>query len=107
MEVDARREAWVRLHATGLPARALVALLRAFGSPEAALGAPAARRNAHLTPAQAQAFDSGAERVEAALAWIAQPGHNLVAWDDVDYPAALLQIADPPPVLYAIGHRRL
>ena len=34
-------------------------------------------------------------------------GHDLVAWDDSDYPRALLEIGDPPPVFYCIGRREL
>jgi DNA processing protein len=41
------------------------------------------------------------------LAWIAEPGHALIAWDDADYPRALLTISDPPPAFYYCGRRDL
>jgi DNA processing protein len=39
--------------------------------------------------------------------WLAAAGHALVAWDDTDYPAALLALADPPPAFYYVGRREL
>ena len=48
-----------------------------------------------------------AARLESTLAWLREPGHDLVAWGDPDYPAPLLEIGDPPPVLYCIGRREL
>lgn len=109
MNLDARAEAWVRLHAAGVPARALVKLLRAFGTPEAVLASRPGQRQACVTPAAEKALAAGpdAERLAAALAWLATSGHGLLAWDDADYPAALLETGDPPPVLYTIGHASL
>jgi len=103
-----RVEAWVRLHAAALPARALVALLRAFGTAEAVFAArPAERRRAAPDAAAALERRIDGTRVDAALGWLAEPGHHLVAWDDGDYPPALLALADPPPVLFAVGRRAL
>ena len=48
-----------------------------------------------------------AARLERTLAWLREPGHDLVAWGDPDYPASLLEIGDPPPVLYCMGRREL
>jgi len=109
MNIDARAEAWVRLHAAGVPARALVALLRAFGSPEAVLDAHPAQRAPHVTAAAAEvlATPPSTERIDAALAWLEHPAHAFVAWDDPDYPALLLETADPPPLLFTIGDRSL
>jgi DNA processing protein len=39
--------------------------------------------------------------------WLAEPGHELVALDDADYPRPLLEIGDPPPLLYCLGRREL
>ena len=109
MTVDARREAWARLQLSGLPARPLSLLLRAFGSPEGVLGAPAAQRRRHVPAHVAALLESGpdAERLAATLDWLGGPGHGLVAWDDPDYPRALLEIGDAPPVLYCLGRRAL
>jgi DNA processing protein len=45
--------------------------------------------------------------LDATLAWLRDPRHSLVAWDDVDYPRALLAIGDPPPAFYFVGRREL
>jgi DNA processing protein len=45
--------------------------------------------------------------LERTLGWLREPGHWLVAWDDADYPGALLAIADPPPVFCYAGRREL
>ena len=105
MKIDSRARAWVRLHAAGVPARALVKLLRAFGSPEALLDTRPAQRRAHTTPAAEKALTAGpaAERLQATLDWLADGAHGLLAWDDAQYPASLLETGDPPPVLYTIG----
>lgn len=105
MNLDARARAWVRLHAAGVPARALVALLRAFGSPEAVLDARPAQRAPHVGAAAADALTRAPPdgRIEATLSWLDDPAHGFVAWDDATYPAALLEIPDPPPLLFTIG----
>jgi len=109
MIVDARVEAWVRLQVAGVAPRALVTLLRAFGDARGVLAASPAQRRRHVpTDVAAQldmAPDSG--RLEAALAWLREPGHEVMAWDDPGYPRVLLEIADPPPVFYFQGRRDL
>jgi DNA processing protein len=101
---------WLRLSLIpGISALKLRALLGAFGSPEAVLGAShAALRN--VVPAEiARAV---AERgtdvpVQAALAWLEAPDNYLVTLADADYPQLLLQTADPPPLLYVKGRPNL
>lgn len=41
--------------------------------------------------------------IEATLEWAQQPGNRVLTLGDHDYPAALLNIADPPLILYAKG----
>jgi DNA processing protein len=41
------------------------------------------------------------------LAWLEQPGRSLVTWAEASYPAQLLQVADPPPILYVHGDPEL
>jgi len=109
MIVDARAEAWARLQVAGLAPRALFDLLRAFGSAQGVLDATPAQRRRHVQPESAALLDGPPEpaRLEAALAWLREPGHDLIAWDDPGYPRALLEITDPPPVFYAQGRREL
>lgn len=63
-----------------------------------------------VKPTVAQAIckrEYGEEAVQQTLSWLATPGNHLVTLSDDDYPSQLLQIPDPPPLLYAKGHRQL
>ena len=109
MNVDSRAEAWARLQLSGIAPRPLVQLLRAFGSPESVLSAGNAQWSRHVDAKAAAALVAPLEapRLEATLAWLSEPGHNLLVWGDADYPAPLLEVGDPPPVLYCMGRREL
>ncbi|MDQ6619461.1 MAG: DNA-processing protein DprA [Pseudomonadota bacterium] len=109
MVIDGRAEAWVRLHCAGFSAQVLATLLRHFGSPEGVLAATPAQRAVHVASRSLQASSATemSQRVDATLAWLAGPSHRVVAWDDAEYPAALLELSDPPIVLYAIGDAAL
>lgn len=109
MIVDARARAWARLHSSGIAPRALVALLRAFGSPEAVLAATAAQHRRVVNADFALPLDASpdASRLDATLAWLGGEGHSLVAWDDADYPPSLLEVGDPPAVFFCLGRREL
>ena len=109
MKVDARAEAWARVQLSGVAPRPLVVLLKAFGSPGGVLDATPAQRR-RLVPANAASLLEAApdpERLRATLAWLGEPGQGLVAWGDPDYPHALMEITDPPPVFYCQGRRDL
>jgi DNA processing protein len=107
--VDARARAWARLHASGVAPRSLVALLRAFGNPETVLSATAAQRRRVVNPDVALLLERSPDgsRLEATLDWLGADGHGLVAWDDADYPSALLEVGDPPAVFFCLGRRDL
>ena len=109
MNVDSRAEAWARLQLSGVGPRLLVELLRAFESPEGVLGATQAQWRRHVDERVAALLGSplDADRLEDTLTWLREPEHNLIAWGDPDYPAPLLEIGDPPPVLYCMGRREL
>jgi DNA processing protein len=109
MNVDSRAEAWARLQLSGVAPRPLVELLRVFGSPEGVLGATPLQRRRHVEAKVAALLDAPPEpdRVERTLAWLSEPCHDLIAWGDPDYPALLLEVGDPPPVLYCMGRREL
>lgn len=47
-------------------------------------------------------FD-GSEAVDRSMAWAEQPGQHILTLADAAYPRALLDIADPPCVLYVRG----
>jgi DNA processing protein len=110
MEIDARVEAWASLQLLpGVSARVLAGLLKALGGPEEVRAASRANLG-RLVPAEvAGAIERGPEPalLERTLSWIGEPGHALVAWDDADYPRALLTISDPPPAFYYCGRHEL
>lgn len=105
----ARSEAWAALAYKALPLDTLVTLLRAFGEPTEILHAS---RNALAAVVPAAAVSRLMEplpqaSITAIRAWLAGPGNDLVAWDDPDYPRALLELGHAPPVLYFVGRREL
>lgn len=105
----AHREAWASLALRALPHAALIALLRAFGGPEAVLAASRAQLAAVVPDAvvtKVLAPDTH-DAFERTSAWLAVPGHDVVAWDDAEYPQALLELGYAPPVLFFVGRREL
>jgi len=110
MEIDARVEAWASLQLLpDVSARTLVAVLKALGSPQSVLAASRATLGKLVEANVASAIVQGPDpqQLKHALAWIAEPGHALIAWDDPHYPRALLATADPPPAFYYRGRHEL
>jgi DNA processing protein len=110
MDIDARVEAWASLQLLpGLGPRSLVPLLKAFGGAVELRAASRVQLAKFISPEIAAAIERGPDRalLERTLEWLREPQHWLLAWDDPDYPAALLAIADPPPVLCYVGRREL
>lgn len=103
----AELEARLRLHLLPeLGPRRFRKLLGAFDGASAALSAPAAAWRALGLPAAcAEPRRSAAirERAAAAQAWLDEPGHHLLTWDDPRYPALLAELADAPPLLFVAG----
>lgn len=80
-------------------------LLSAFGLPEAVFRASRSALSCVVGDRAARLVvdtDNHAA-VERALAWSDKPGQFLVCLADPEYPPALLQIPDPPTVLYVRG----
>jgi DNA processing protein len=101
---------WLKLALTpGLGPAAMQRMLRQFGLPQAVLARPRAELSAFIAPAVLAALESDAtaQALARALEWAAQPGHSVVTLADETYPRALLEIADPPPLLYAHGRTEL
>lgn len=48
-----------------------------------------------------------AAQVDQALAWADEPGNTILTLADASYPQALLQIPDPPSLIYVKGHIEL
>jgi DNA processing protein len=104
---------WLRLVLTpGVGDLTARRLLAAFGLPADVLSQSAAVLREVATPAQAAALGRVPEAlpamVEQTLRWLAQEDdggivHRVVTLGDAGYPAALLETADPPLMLYRIG----
>lgn len=101
--------AWLALASVrALSPATLRALLAAFGDAQTLLARPpgelARIAGAELARSVAAATraDVG-EQLERTLAWCARPGNTLLALDDPAYPPALLNMHDPPPLLYVCG----
>jgi DNA processing protein len=104
--------AWLRLLETPQVGRESARkLLAAFGSPEAALSASTAARREVVGPGPAAALSSQpttlTDLVQITVQWL-QAGadtapRRVITLGDPHYPAALLETADPPLLLYAQG----
>ncbi len=98
--------AWIRLTAvTGVGPDRQRGLLAAFGLPERIF---AASRSALVGVVGAEAADAllappPQSWIERAQAWADEPDSHLVTLADSRYPRALLDIADPPVLLYVKG----
>ena len=105
--------AWLRLIETpqiGLDSARR--LLSHFGSPQAVFDAPNAARRELLTPKQAEALNAAelAGLVDTTWQWLNasdEADRHVITLGDADYPRALLETADPPLLLYAIGRTTL
>ena len=104
----AELEARLRLHSLpGLGPRRWQRLWSAFGNACAALSAPANAWRALGIPADCAEHRRTADirqRVDSTLAWLEHPQHHVIFSDQPEYPALLLEIPDPPPVLFAHGN---
>lgn len=104
---------WIRLEQTpGVGAETGRRLLAAFGLPEnifaagfSALKSIVSERVAHALLAPVS--DETAVRIDKTLAWAGQPGNCVLTLADSAYPKALLNIADPPLMLYGKGRMEL
>jgi len=107
MADDGTLRAYLRLTlADGVGPRLFARLVEAFGSPEAALAAGPGgwRRVEGIGPKVASAIQAvGDEQVEAELASAGKTGAAILCDGDEQYPPALRNIHDRPPVLYVLG----
>jgi len=106
MTQDPGLASWLPLPLTpGLGAAAIRGLLKQFGLPEIILAATRAQLERAAGPAAAQLLNPEgiAPAIERTLRWSEEPGHAVVTLADAAYPRLLLEIPDPPPLLYAVG----
>ncbi|HEY1291081.1 MAG TPA: DNA-processing protein DprA [Burkholderiales bacterium] len=110
MTQDPGLASWLQLTLTpGLGAASLRAMLKQFGLPQVVLQKKRSELAAFASAEALGALDSSAvrEAVERSLQWAQTPGHAIVTLADEAYPRALLEIADPPALLYAAGRIEL
>jgi len=105
---------WLRLALTpGLGDATARKLLTRFGLPEQIFSAPYGElvkavgeaQGRRVAAARADAAIQG--HIEEALRWLEAPGSHVVTLADADYPRSLLEIPDPPAVLYLKGRREM
>ncbi len=93
------------LHAPGVGPVRFGRLLARYGSPGAVLRAD--RGGLGETGLSREAIDwlrsPDEALIEADLAWLEDPAHQLITLADPRYPPLLAGIADPPPLLFAVG----
>ena len=110
MHNDADLAAWIKLSLVpGLGGQRLRKLLAAFGLPAHVLAAGRAALAQFVSAEIASRIASGLDspEVDAAVEWAGAPGHAVVTLADPDYPRPLLEIPDPPALLYLHGRREL
>lgn len=108
--LDEDLSAWVRLTLTpGVDAPAARRLLAAFGEPRRVLAASRSALSQHVAESVALSIKQSdlGEPVAAVAAWLDDPANRLLTLADEDYPRRLLEIPDPPPLLYVKGHAPL
>ena len=91
----------------GLGSQTYCALLRRFGTPDQIYAASYQDLKSVVPDKIASVIREGLarEHVQDALDWLQQPHNHLITLADADYPRALLEIPDPPPLLYLKGDR--
>jgi DNA processing protein len=110
MSLPADLAAWLRLSLTrGLHGESFRKLLSAFRGPEQILDANRSALTRVVSVKLADAIlESDLYGDPAAVeSWLADASNHVVTLADSDYPQALLQTPDPPPLLYAKGRRDL
>jgi len=98
--------AWLTLlRAPGLGGAGLRALLQRAGTARAICRDPRSlRASAGLDQTALEWMaDPDTARLDADLAWLAQPGHRLLRCDEADFPPQLETIPQPPAALFVAG----
>jgi DNA processing protein len=106
MPADSETKAWLAL---GLTAQLTPApfrrLLHALGGPEEILRASAETLAQFVPASTVQSIRNGPDpqRFEQSLQWLTDPANRIVSLADEHYPKLLLEISDPPIILYVKG----
>jgi DNA processing protein len=106
VDLDPSLKAWLALSLThGLGGEGARRLLKEFGSPDAVLAASISSLKHLVKPDAAAAIKRGIadDAFNLALAWLEDKNNHVVTLADSVYPQALLNIPDPPLLLYVKG----
>ena len=98
---------WITLNEIpGLGNSAFCRLLAKFGSPEKIFSASISQLREFVDDEIAQKIQNGVdlEAIKPTLDWLQKDNAHLVTFADNTYPQKLLEISNPPAVLYAIGN---
>jgi DNA processing protein len=110
MADDASLRAWLSLSlVAGLGGANARKLLKELGSPEAIFAAPSPTLRTYVKPDVAAEIGKGIaeESLTPILAWLQDNNNHIVTLADSDYPQTLLNIPDPPLLLYVKGRLEL
>lgn len=100
---------WLRLaQVRGVGPETARKLLGRFGLPENIFAANAQVLGEVVSPRIVQALlaspdEAARAQIELAMRWASMPGNRILTLADADYPASLLNTADPPLLLYVKG----
>ena len=103
----AEKALWISLNNIyGLGSQAFFQLLKAFGNPTAIYAASYSQLKEVVAEKIASEIKNGIteDALHDILEWLNKENNHLVTLADPSYPKALLEIADPPPLLYAKGN---
>ena len=106
MAVDAALKAWLALSLMrGLGGESARRLLKEFGSPDHVFAASSVSLKSIVKADIAAEISKGIDddAVAPALAWLEDNNNHIVTLADRDYPQSLLNIPDPPLLLYVKG----
>lgn len=110
MNVPPDLESWLNLSLIdGLGDESIRKLLIAFGNPIEILTANKHELERFVKKPVAYNISRGADKskIDAALDWLEDSSNSIITLADHDYPKLLLNIPDPPPLLYLKGKRKL
>ena len=105
-EENAEAALWICLQQiSGLGGQGICKLLSQFGNPENIFAASHQDLNKVVSEAVTSLIKQGPnlEAAEIGLHWLEKEDNSLITLADAHYPQALLEIPDPPPILYAKG----
>lgn len=97
---------WIGLSfISGLGGETFRRLLSSLGTPQQIYATPVSSLKQVVSTEIANCIADGPsdEQLAPSLEWLKQPGNRLITLADAGYPPGLLEIPDPPPLLYVKG----